>query len=53
MDKKGLAGTMLRLLQEPKLSESLGTFATLWVHERFSMARCVEEYQRVYENVFA
>jgi len=53
MDKKGLAGAMLRLLQEPKLSESLGAFATLWVRERFSMARCVEEYQRIYENLFA
>ena len=53
LDEKGLAGAMVRLLQEPKLSESLGAFATLWVRERFSMARCVEEYQRVYENLFA
>lgn len=53
LDEKSLAGAMLRLLQEPKLSESLGAFATLWVRERFSMARCVEEYERVYENLFA
>lgn len=52
LDEKGLTKAMLRLLQEPRLSESMGAFATLWVRERFSMSRCVEEYQRVYENLF-
>jgi glycosyltransferase involved in cell wall biosynthesis len=50
-DGKQFAAAMLRLLDDPKLRQSLGSAGRLEIEQRFSAARMVESTVRVYEEV--
>ena len=50
-DGKQFAAAMLRVLDDPKLRQSLGAAGRLEIEQRFSAARMVENTIRVYEEV--
>jgi glycosyltransferase involved in cell wall biosynthesis len=50
-DEKQFAAAMLRILDDPKLRQSLGSAGQLEIEQRFSAARMVENTIRVYEEV--